>query len=95
MSVNNKVTVGTFRKRKAAGEKISMLTVYDAPGAAICHSAGVDSLLVGDSLAMTRLQEHAPAHHGGGAAPRQSRAARRARCIRDFRYAVHELSGQR
>lgn len=31
MSVNNKVTVGTFRKRKAAGEKISMLTVYDAP----------------------------------------------------------------
>ena len=32
MSVNNKVTVGTFRKRKAAGEKISMLTVYDAPG---------------------------------------------------------------
>ena len=42
-----------------------------------------------------RLQEHAPAHHGGGAAPRQSRAARRARCIRDFRYAVHELSGQR
>ena len=55
MSVNNKVTVGTFRKRKAAGEKISMLTVYDAPGAAICHSAGVDSLLVGDSLAMTVL----------------------------------------
>ena len=46
MSVNNKVTVGTFRKRKAAGEKISMLTVYDAPGAAICHSAGVDSLLL-------------------------------------------------
>lgn len=55
MSVNNKVTVGTFRKRKAAGEKISMLTVYDAPGAAICHSAGVDALLVGDSLAMTVL----------------------------------------
>ena len=55
MSVNNKVTVGTFRKRKAAGEKISMLTVYDAPGAAICHSAVVDSLLVGDSLAMTVL----------------------------------------
>lgn len=55
MSVNNKVTVGTFRKRKAAGEKISMLTVYDAPGAAICHSARVDSLLVGDSLAMTVL----------------------------------------
>jgi len=55
MNPNAKVTVATFRKRKAAGEKISMLTVYDAPGAAICHSAGVDALLVGDSLAMTVL----------------------------------------
>lgn len=55
MNPNTKVTVATFRKRKAAGEKISMLTVYDAPGAAICHAAGVDALLVGDSLAMTVL----------------------------------------
>ena len=55
MSTNPKVTVATFRKRKAAGEKISMLTVYDAPTASICHAAGVDSLLVGDSLAMTVL----------------------------------------
>lgn len=55
MNPNAKVTVATFRKRKAAGEKISMLTVYDAPGAAICHAAGVDALLVGDSLAMTVL----------------------------------------
>ena len=52
---NPKVTVATFRKRKAAGEKISMITVYDAPTASICHAAGVDSLLVGDSLAMTVL----------------------------------------
>lgn len=55
MNSNPKVTVATFRKRKAAGEKISMLTVYDAPTAAICHAAGVDALLVGDSLAMTVL----------------------------------------
>lgn len=55
MNPNPKVTVATFRKRKAAGEKIAMLTVYDAPGAAICHSAGVDALLVGDSMAMTVL----------------------------------------
>ena len=55
MNPNEKVTVATFRKRKAAGEKISMITVYDAPSAAICHSAGVDALLVGDSLAMTVL----------------------------------------
>ena len=55
MNSNPKITVATFRKRKAAGEKISMLTVYDAPTARICQAAGVDALLVGDSLAMTVL----------------------------------------
>ena len=35
------------------GEKIAVLTCYDASFAAICEQAGVDVLLVGDSLGMT------------------------------------------
>ena len=50
-----KPTVATFRKMKNAGEKIVVLTAYDAPGAALASAAGVDILLVGDSLAMTAL----------------------------------------
>jgi len=42
---------------KAAGEKIAMLTCYDASFAALCDASGVDSLLVGDSLGMV-LQGH-------------------------------------
>lgn len=36
----------------AAGEKIAMLTAYDASFAALCDAAGVDVILVGDSLGM-------------------------------------------
>lgn len=50
-----KPTVATFRKMKTAGEKIVVLTAYDAPGAGLASAAGVDILLVGDSLAMTAL----------------------------------------
>jgi 3-methyl-2-oxobutanoate hydroxymethyltransferase len=40
-----------------AGEKIAMLTSYDASFAALCERAGVDVLLVGDSLGMV-VQGH-------------------------------------
>jgi len=50
-----KLTVASFRKMKANQEKIVMVTAYDAPGAAIAAAAGVEILLVGDSLAMTAL----------------------------------------
>ncbi|MCR4316621.1 MAG: 3-methyl-2-oxobutanoate hydroxymethyltransferase [Planctomycetes bacterium] len=46
------VTIDTFAKKKSAGEKITMLTAYDYPSAKIVEAAGVDSILVGDSLAM-------------------------------------------
>lgn len=45
-------TVNTFRKMKANGEKITMLTCYDASFARLLSDAGVDILLVGDSLGM-------------------------------------------
>ena len=37
---------------KSGGEKIAMLTAYDAAFAEILHAAGTDALLVGDSLGM-------------------------------------------
>lgn len=55
MSAAKRVGIAHFRKQKEQGRKIVMLTAYDAPTAAICHEAGVDMLLVGDSLAMTML----------------------------------------
>ena len=41
-----------FAKRKRAGEKISMVTCYDYWSARILNTSDVDTLLVGDSLAM-------------------------------------------
>jgi 3-methyl-2-oxobutanoate hydroxymethyltransferase len=42
---------------RAAGEKIAVLTAYDASFALLCDAAGVEALLVGDSLGMV-LQGH-------------------------------------
>lgn len=47
------ITVNTLNKMKAEGEKIAMLTAYEASFAALMDEAGVDVLLVGDSLGMT------------------------------------------
>jgi 3-methyl-2-oxobutanoate hydroxymethyltransferase len=49
------VTTATFRARKAAGQRIVMVTAYDTPTARLVEQAGVDAVLVGDSLGMTVL----------------------------------------
>jgi len=50
-----KVTVSAFAKRKANNEKIVMITAYDAVLGAGTAAAGIDMLLVGDSVGMTEL----------------------------------------
>ena len=47
-----KITAASIRARKADGDKIAVVTAYDCPGAACADAAGVDAILVGDSLGM-------------------------------------------
>ena len=51
------ITLTTLQSLKQKGEKITMLTCYDATFAHACNEAGVEVLLVGDSLGMV-LQGH-------------------------------------
>ena len=52
-----RLTVPAIQKMKSQGKKISMLTAYDYTMAQLLDSAGVDMLLVGDSMAMV-VQGH-------------------------------------
>lgn len=47
--------LGDFRLMKEGGEKIVMMTAYDYPSARLAEEAGMDVLLVGDSLGMVVL----------------------------------------
>ena len=50
-----KNTTATFAAMKARGEKISMLTAYDYTMARLVDAAGINAILVGDSLGNTML----------------------------------------
>ena len=52
MELGKKVTVPDVARLKAAGERITMVTAYDCAFARLLDKAGVDLLLVGDSLGM-------------------------------------------
>jgi 3-methyl-2-oxobutanoate hydroxymethyltransferase len=49
------VTTTSLKKMKADGKKITMLTAYDYPSAKLADQAGIDVILVGDSLGMVVL----------------------------------------
>jgi len=86
------------RKRSRGSEPIVMLTAYDTPGARIADAAGVDMILVGDSVANTVLG-HADtlqvdtaviAHHVAAV----GRAATDALVVGDMPWMSYHLSAQ-
>ena len=92
-----KKSVLELHEMKRAGEKITWLTAYDYPTARFEEAAGVDMILVGDSLGMcvygypgtvpVTMDQCISALRGG--------APRRARHLRRGRHALHELPGLR
>jgi len=55
MAERKKITLPDLFTKKAKGEPITWLTCYDYPTAYFQEQAGVDMILVGDSLGMTML----------------------------------------
>ncbi|MCL4294942.1 MAG: 3-methyl-2-oxobutanoate hydroxymethyltransferase [Anaerolineae bacterium] len=55
MTTSLKVSILDLQQKKAESQPITMLTAYDYPGALLVDEAGIDLILVGDSLAMTVL----------------------------------------
>ncbi len=51
----SRVTIQDLMAKKKSGEKITMLTAYDYPMASMIDEAGIDMILVGDSLGMVVL----------------------------------------
>jgi 3-methyl-2-oxobutanoate hydroxymethyltransferase len=92
----NKITVKDFRDRKNSGQRLSVLTAYDASMARLLDSAGADALLVGDSLAMVVLGYDSTLpvtmeqmlHHAGAV----SRGAQRALVIGDMPFGSYQAS---
>ena len=53
--MSDKITAPRLLKMREAGEKIVVVTAYDAPSASMVDAAGIDVLLVGDSVGNTVL----------------------------------------
>jgi 3-methyl-2-oxobutanoate hydroxymethyltransferase len=96
VDVLEKLTVHRLRKMKEGGEKITMVTAYDYPSALLADKAGIDVLLVGDSLGMVVLGYPNPVqvtvedivHHTRPVA----RAARRALVVADMPFMSYHVS---
>ena len=97
-SQRKKVTTLTFRQKKERGEPITMLTAYDYPTALAMDKAGIDSILVGDSLAMVVLgyENTLPVsmeemlHHARAV----SRGAKNALLIGDMPFMSYQVSAE-
>jgi 3-methyl-2-oxobutanoate hydroxymethyltransferase len=93
-----RITLNTLHKMAQEGNRITMLTCYDASFAALLEAAGVETLLIGDSLGMV-LQGHEStlpvtlrdmAYHTACVA----RGAKRAFIIGDMPFGTFQISPQ-
>ena len=87
------VTISTLAKMKSERVPIACLTAYDASFANLVDTAGVDLVLVGDSLGMV-IQGHAttvPVHPGRRGLPLRDSGARADPCIPGCRHAIPDL----
>jgi 3-methyl-2-oxobutanoate hydroxymethyltransferase len=97
-SARPKVTTITIQEKKQRREPITCLTAYDYPSARLVDEAGIDMVLVGDSLAMVVLgyENTLPVtvdemlHHTRAV----RRAVRSAMLIADMPYASYHLSAE-
>jgi len=92
-----KVTINTLREMKEKGEKITMLTAYDALMASQIDESGIDMILVGDSVANVLLgyDNTIPAtmeqmlHHSRAV----TRTVKRALVVGDMPFMSYQASG--
>ncbi|HMR63577.1 MAG TPA: 3-methyl-2-oxobutanoate hydroxymethyltransferase [Anaerolineae bacterium] len=54
-TTSGRISILDLQQKKAESRPITMMTAYDYPGATLVDEAGIDMILVGDSLAMTVL----------------------------------------
>jgi len=94
--MTKKITVKDFRAMKGGAHTISMLTAYDVSMARLLDGAGVDALLIGDSLGMVVLGYDSTVpvtmeqmlHHAGAV----SRGTERALVIGDMPFGSYQVS---
>lgn len=90
------VRITDLRRKKQDGEKITMLTAYDTPTARLLDGAGLDVLLVGDSVGMVMLGHDstlpvtldAMVHHTAAV----SRGATRALVVADMPFLSYQVT---
>ena len=90
-----KITIQTLREKKARKEPMTYLTGYDYPFAMLEQKAGIDVILVGDSIGMVvyGYDSTLPRDCGFDDASRKGCAPGRARRLPCGGHALHELSG--
>ena len=93
-----RVRVHHLAAAKAAGERLTMLTAYDAPTAALFDDAGIDILLVGDSIGDNMLghENTLPVTLAEMIPPARAvaRATRRAMVVVDLPFGTYEAGPQ-